>query len=199
MVYWAPWSSVLETGEDQGKALTAAEDLFLQGVKLFTEHRGSALQLFKTSFLLSAPCGFMLQHHIVNCTYLQLQLNSWMQYCTHSRPLKPGKHQGILGILPFSLLQTAAPAAHWRIYGMASNHGTCNGGFRSWLSHPKACLHGGHVKCIFSESQHIGLQNPGAEPPCASNVRTYVTDGMIGTWGWKCVILKLYSLAGSTK
>lgn len=76
-------SCVLETGKVQGKVLSAAEDFFLKGTKLFTEHRGRALQLFKTLFLHSAPCGFMFQHHIVNCTYLQLQLNSWMQ---HGKP-----------------------------------------------------------------------------------------------------------------
>lgn len=102
-VHWAQWALW-----GTGTALTAAEGSFLKGMKLFTEHRGGALQLFKTLFLLPAPCGFMFQHHIVNCTYLQLQLNSWTQYGKHSHPLKPRKYQGILGNihLPFTLVPT---------------------------------------------------------------------------------------------
>lgn len=97
---WALWVT--------GTVLTAAQGFFLKGMKLFTEHRGGALQLFKTLFLLSAPCGFMFKHHIVNCTYLQLQLNSWTQYGKHSHPPKPRKYQGILGNihLPFTVVPT---------------------------------------------------------------------------------------------
>lgn len=62
--------TVLGTAEVQKDVLTAAEDLFLKGTKFFSEHRGSALQLFKT---LPAFCSLRIY---VPAPYCELYLSS---------------------------------------------------------------------------------------------------------------------------
>lgn len=138
---------MLGTGEGQGEVLTAAEDLFLKGMEFFTEHRSSTLQLFKTSCLLSAPRGFMFQHHIVNRTYLQLQLNSRTQYCKRSHPLKPRNIKVFQGTSTFLFLfDHPCSLSTPKNLGLVSNYDIVMeaSGVDSVIQN---CFHGGHVEC----------------------------------------------------